>query len=114
VLSVDDFNHVGRTTGQAQRLRTVTQHRLVLALVSTLGSGRVESLADLRRAFYQQNIVGVAYRAFYNQLARSGFARFTRRVAVGPGTPLSQVLGVSGRNGVPAVPSRLKSAWHIR
>jgi len=77
-LGVDAVNQLGRDTGQAQRLRTVTPHRLFLALVSTLGSGRVESLADLLRAFNHQNGVDVAYKAFYNRLARIGFATFMR------------------------------------
>ena len=77
-LSVDAVNQLGRDTGQAKRLRTVTPHRLFLAMVSTLGSGRVESLADLLRAFNHQNGVDVAYKAFYNRLARIGFAVFMR------------------------------------
>jgi len=77
-LSVDAVNQLGRNTGQAQRLRTVTPHRLFLAIVSTLGGGRVESLADLLRAFNHQNGVAVAYKAFYNRLARVGFATFMR------------------------------------
>ena len=77
-LSVAEVNQLGRDTGQAQRLRTVTPHRLFLAMVSTLGSGHVESLADLLRAFNHQNGVDVAYKAFYNRLARVGFATFMR------------------------------------
>jgi hypothetical protein len=77
-LSVDEVNQLGRHTGQAQRLRRVTPHRLFLAMVSTLGSGRVESLADLLRAFNHQHGVEVAYKAFYNRLARIGFAVFMR------------------------------------
>ena len=77
-LSVDDVNQLGRDTGQAIRLRTVTPHRLFLALVSALASARVESLADLLRAFNHQEGVAVAYKAFYNRLARVGFAAFMR------------------------------------
>jgi hypothetical protein len=73
-LSVEDVNDPGRTTGQAERLRTVTPHRLFLAMVSTLAGAKVESLADLLRAFNDQNGVHVAYKAFYNRLARLGFA----------------------------------------
>ncbi len=80
VLSTAEVNQIGRDTGQAERLRTVTPHRLFLALVSTLGSGRVESLADLLRAFNYQNDVTVAYKPFYNQLARSGFATFMQQM----------------------------------
>lgn len=77
-LSVDEVNQLGRDTGQAQRLRTVTPHRLFLAVVSALASAHVESLADLLRAFNHQQGVEVAYKAFYNRLARVGFARFMR------------------------------------
>lgn len=77
-LTAADINQLGRETGQAKRLRTVTPHRLVLALVSALGSMHVESLADLLRAFNYQNGVQVAYKAFYNRLAHVGFAAFMR------------------------------------
>ena len=77
-LAAADVNQLGRETGQAQRLRTVTPHRLFLAVVSTLGSSRVESLADLLRGFNHQHGVEVAYKAFYNRLARIGFAAFMR------------------------------------
>ena len=53
-LSVDAVNQLGRETGQAVRLRTVTPQRLFLAVVSALASARVESLADLVRAFNHQ------------------------------------------------------------
>ena len=79
-LSGDDVNQLGRETGQAKRLRTVTPHRLFLAVVSALASGRVESLADLLRACNHQNGVTVAYKAFYNRLARVGFAMFMREM----------------------------------
>ena len=79
-LSVDQVNQLGRDTGQAERLRTVTPHRLFLAIVSALGGGPVESLADLLRAFNYQNDVTVAYKAFYNRLARVGFATFMQHM----------------------------------
>ena len=77
-LSVDEVNQLGRDTGQAERLRIVTPHRLFLAIVSALASAPVESLADLLRAFNYQQGVQVAYKAFYNRLARVGFALFMR------------------------------------
>lgn len=76
----EDVNQLGRETGQAQRLRTVTPHRLFLAVVSALARARVESLADLLRAFSHQNGVTVAYQAFYNRLAHAGFAAFMREM----------------------------------
>lgn len=81
-LSREEVNQIGRATGQAQRLRTVTPHRLFLAIVSALASARVESLADLLRAFNHQHSLTVAYKAFYNRLARAGFAAFMQQMFV--------------------------------
>ena len=77
-FSVDEVNQLGRDTGQAVRLRRVTPHRLFLVVVATLASARVESLADLLRAFNHEHGDTIAYKAFYNRLARVGFARFMR------------------------------------
>lgn len=79
-LSIEDVNELGRQTGQSERLRTITPHRLFLSTVAGLASGQVESLADLLREFNHQNDVTVAYKAFYNRLARSGFATFMRQM----------------------------------
>ena len=81
-LSVDDVNQLGRDTGQSERLRTITPHRLFLATIAALAAGQVESLADLLREFNHQNDVTVAYKAFYNRLARPGFAKFMRQMFV--------------------------------
>jgi hypothetical protein len=79
-LSIEDVNQLGCATGQSERLRTVTPHRLFLAIVAALASATVESLADLLREFNHQNDVTVAYKAFYNRLARAGFAEFMKRM----------------------------------
>ena len=64
-LAMPTVNDLGRMTGQARRLRTVTPHRLFLAVVSALAARRVETLADLLRVFNHQQGVRVAYEAFY-------------------------------------------------
>ena len=69
-----------RHTGQSERLRTVTPHRLFLAAVTALAGRNVETLADLRREFNYHNDTTVAYKAFYNRLARPGFASFMRQM----------------------------------
>jgi hypothetical protein len=79
-LSIDDVNQLGRAAGQSERLRTITPHRLFLSTIAALAGGKVESLADLLREFNFQNDVTVAYKAFYNRLARPGFARFMREM----------------------------------
>jgi len=86
-LCAADVNQLGRDTGQAERLRTVTPHRLFLAIVSALASAPVESLADLLRAFNYQNGVEVAYKAFYNRLARVGFATTASSASVSSSCP---------------------------
>jgi len=79
-LSADEVNQLGRRCGQSERLRTVTPHRLFLAIVAALAGARVESLADLLREFNAQNKTTTAYKAFYNRLARAGFAEFMREM----------------------------------
>ena len=79
-MSIEHVNHLGRVTGQSKRLRTVTPHRLFLAIAAALAGGRVESLADMLREFNHQNGVNVAYKAFYNRLARAGFAEFMKQM----------------------------------
>jgi len=79
-LSIDDVNQLGRETGQSERLRTITPHRLFLSIMAALAAKKVESLADLLREFNHQNGVTVAYKAFYNRLARPGFAEFMRQM----------------------------------
>lgn len=79
-LSIEDVNQLGRNTGQSERLRTITPHRLFLSTIAGLAGGKIESLADLQREFNHQNDVTVAYKAFYNRLARPGFATFMRQM----------------------------------
>jgi len=79
-LSIDEVNQLGRDTGQSERLRTITPHRLFLSTIAALAGGKVESLADLLREFNHQNTVTVAYKAFYNRLARPGFAKFMQQM----------------------------------
>ena len=77
-LSVEDVNQLGRQTGQSERLRTITPHRLFLSTIAGLAHGNVESLADLLRDFNRHNGAFVAYKAYSNRLARPGFPKFMR------------------------------------
>ena len=45
-------------------------------MITALAARNVETIADLQREFNHQNDVTVAYKAFYNRLARPGFAKF--------------------------------------
>jgi hypothetical protein len=100
-LSIDDVNQIGREAGQSERLRTVTPHRLFLATIAAMAGAQVESLADLLREFNRQNGTTVAYKAFYNRLARPGFTAFMRRMFVRLVERLSlQTLAAEGRTAV--------------
>ena len=79
-LSIDDVDQIGRDTGQSERLRTITPSRLFLSIVAALASRTVESLADLLREFNHHNDAAVAYKAFYNRLARTSFVTFMRQM----------------------------------
>ncbi len=79
-LRMDEINQLGRETGQSARLRTVTPFRLFLSITTALADGDVESLADLLREFNHHNGASVAYKPFYNRLARPGFAKFMRKM----------------------------------
>lgn len=81
-LSSNEVNQLGLVTGQSERLRTITPHRLFLSIIAALAGGKIESLADLLREFNHHNDVCVAYKAFYNRLAREGFAGFMRQMFV--------------------------------
>ena len=72
------MNQLGRETGQAKRLRTITPHRLFLAVVSALAPGGVAR--RFTSACNHQNGVTVAWKAFYNRLAHAGFAAFMREM----------------------------------
>lgn len=79
-LSEEEINALGRACGQSQRLRVVTPYRLLVALLGGLGDGTAETIADLCREFNFAFGETTAYKAFYNRLARPGFAEFTREV----------------------------------
>lgn len=46
ILSEAEVNRIGLETGQSKRLRIVTPFRLFCALVTALGSAKIESIAD--------------------------------------------------------------------
>jgi hypothetical protein len=60
--------------------RTAAARETALDGGPALAGGQVESLADLLRELNHQNDVTVAYKAFYNRLARPGFATFMHQM----------------------------------
>ncbi len=56
--------------------RVITPYRLVLSLFSSFATQRVQSLADLQRAFNALWNMRLNYKPFYNRLAKAQFAPF--------------------------------------
>lgn len=79
-LSWHEVTRIGWRTRFVERLRDVTPHRLALCLVSTLASQRVETIADLLRAFNRLAGTSVQYKPFHNQLSKPSFPRFMEGV----------------------------------
>ena len=80
VFSRDQINQTGRAVGFMARLRQVTPFRLVVSLITTLASRRVQFLADLFRGFNADTGLSVRQRPLHRQLCKSGFPELMREV----------------------------------
>lgn len=74
------MNDLGKTVGFCKRERDITPSRLGISLISSLACGRVETLADLHRAFNAMTGLDIQYKAFHNQLKKMGFSDFTKDI----------------------------------
>ena len=83
-LSIEDVNDLGRTTGRAGRLRTVTPHRLLLAVVSAL-------VARLYRFRWQIALCFKEWTSCANLHAARTCLASTESAACGPGWPPQEV-----------------------
>ena len=72
-FSEAELEELGAQTGFCKRRRTVTPYRLVIALMESLSTGRIETLADILRAFNGLHGESVQYKPFHNQLAKEKF-----------------------------------------
>lgn len=79
-LDPERLTLIGLETGFLKRERTITPATLIPALISTMGSGSVETLADLARAFGEFGGVDVSYKAFHDRLGQEGFPKMMQRV----------------------------------
>ena len=79
-VGAPNLTHLARQVGHCRRLRDVTPQRLVCTLLESLGSHRVETVADIQRSFNAQTGLKTRYKAFYNQLGKPAFPRFMRAV----------------------------------
>jgi hypothetical protein len=81
-----DENWLNKTAKQqdfCQRLRDIRSLELVSSLVSALGAGKIDTIADLHRSFngiHMDTHAGVAYKPFHNQFRKTEFADFMQVV----------------------------------
>jgi hypothetical protein len=71
---------LGRETGFEKRARSITTLRFVSSLLQSLGSRRVESIADLLRDFNRDHGTAIYYKPYYNRLDCPGFPELMRQV----------------------------------
>lgn len=81
IFHSDKLNKLARKCRFMQRERKIEPFKLMLSIVSALGSGKVESLADLQRGYNFMADEDVAYKPFHNQLSKKAFAEFMRHTA---------------------------------
>jgi len=72
-FSEKELEELGERLGFCKRRRTVTPYRLVIALLESLSTGRIETLADILRTFNGLHGESVQYKPFHNQLAKEKF-----------------------------------------
>ena len=81
VLGEEEILLIARECRFTKRARKIRPLALVVACLSTLGSGTVQWLADILRTFNAMTGMSVQYKPFHNQLSKVQFPEFLRRVA---------------------------------
>lgn len=74
------LNELGKATRLCRRERDATPYRLMLALIQSFAAGPLDSIASIHRAFNALCERQMCYKPFHNQLAKAGFAHFTRQM----------------------------------
>lgn len=77
-LNEEELDVLGEKTGFCQRRRTITPYHLGISLIEALGSGRVETIADIVRSFNSLHSQSVHYKPFHKQLSKESFPEFMR------------------------------------
>lgn len=82
VIGEQAVEGLARETGFVQRKRKIAPLGLVVACLSTLGTGPVAWLADILRTLNKNSGKSVRYKPFHNQLRKKAFPEFLRRILV--------------------------------
>lgn len=79
-FSDTEVERVARESGFLRRLRKLRPSALLLAFVSCLGCGKTDWLADILRAHNKLTKTDLRYKPFHNQLCKTAFAEWIRRI----------------------------------
>jgi hypothetical protein len=80
VLGEKKVEKEARSTGFLRRKRVLLPYALILAMITTLGQGKAQWLADILRAYNDLTKGQLRYKPFHNQLSKSTFAEWMRRI----------------------------------
>ena len=72
------LNALGKRARFCFRERTITPHRLALAMIEAFATASLNTIADVHRAFNALCDQTVQYKPFHNQLAKTQFPTFMR------------------------------------
>jgi hypothetical protein len=78
VLGPATLREIGNDSGFVIRERTITAERFIPSLIKSMGSQKVESIADLLRDFNFDHGEAVHYKPYYNKLDTPCFPRMMR------------------------------------
>jgi hypothetical protein len=80
LFSQDELDKLGREAGFMKRRRQITPQRFCMALVSALGSGTTDSIADVHRQFNHLHSTDIQLKPFHKQLVKMAAPEFMREV----------------------------------
>ena len=78
VLGEEQVTAIARRSGWLRRVRKVMPLAMVVAVLSTLGSGQAKWLADILRTFRRFAGISLRYKPFHNRLAKTSFPEMFR------------------------------------
>lgn len=119
------LNELGKAVRFCLRERTVTPFRLVMGLINVMSTPKVETIADVQRAFNALCEADVQYKPFHNQLSKPQFPILMREVSCrvldelacdvlqfAPDSPFAQFKHITIQDGTSyAIKPSLKGVW---
>lgn len=78
VFGENVLEKMAKQTGFVQRKRTVTATRFTGSLLYSLGTRKIETIADLHRDFNHQNDIFINYKPYYEKLDTEAFPEMMR------------------------------------